>query len=109
MFGFPLVPVVAGLAILAVILVMATVARMYRKVGPHEALIIYGMGGTRIVNGSGAVIFPTIQTCKELSLGLMSFDVAPQQSIYTQQGGARPVAAVAQTKGKSTRPPLRPP
>jgi flotillin len=101
MFGFPLVPVVAGLAILAVILVMATVARMYRKVGPHEALIIYGMGGTRIVKGSGAVIFPMIQTCKELSLELMSFDVAPQQSLYTQQGVAVTVEAVAQIKVKS--------
>ena len=101
MFGFPLVPVVAGLAILAVILVMTTVARMYRKVGPHEALIIYGMGGTRIVKGSGAVIFPMIQTCKELSLELMSFDVAPQQSLYTQQGVAVTVEAVAQIKVKS--------
>src|SRR5712691_8347175 len=101
MFGFPLVPVVAGLAILAVILVMATVARMYRKVGPHEALIIYGMGGTRIVKGSGAVIFPMIQTCKELSLELMSFDVAPQQSLYTNQGVAVTVEAVAQLKVKS--------
>src|SRR6202140_1679478 len=101
MFGFPLVPVVAGLAILAVILVMATVAKMYRKVGPHEALIIYGMGGTRIVKGSGAVIFPMIQTCKELSLELMSFDVAPQQSLYTQQGVAVTVEAVAQIKVKS--------
>ncbi|HEX7698317.1 MAG TPA: SPFH domain-containing protein [Candidatus Acidoferrum sp.] len=101
MFGFPLVPVVAGLAVLAVILVMATVARMYRKVGPHEALIIYGMGGTRIVKGSGAVIFPMIQTCKELSLELMSFDVAPQQSLYTQQGVAVTVEAVAQIKVKS--------
>jgi flotillin len=101
MFGFPLVPVVAGLAILAVILVMATIARMYRKVGPHEALIIYGMGGTRIVKGSGAVIFPMIQTCKELSLELMSFDVAPQQSLYTQQGVAVTVEAVAQIKVKS--------
>jgi flotillin len=101
MFGFPLIPVVAGLAVLAVILVMATVARMYRKVGPHEALIIYGMGGTRIVKGSGAVIFPMIQTCKELSLELMSFDVAPQQSLYTQQGVAVTVEAVAQIKVKS--------
>jgi flotillin len=101
MFGFPLVPVVAGLAVLAVMLVMATVARMYRKVGPHEALIIYGMGGTRIVKGSGAVIFPMIQTCKELSLELMSFDVAPQQSLYTQQGVAVTVEAVAQIKVKS--------
>src|SRR5437660_4773626 len=101
MFGFPLVPVVAGLAILAVILVMATVARMYRKVCPHEALIIYGMGGTRIVKGSGAVIFPMIQTGKELSLELMSFDVAPQQSLYTNQGVAVTVEAVAQIKVKS--------
>jgi flotillin len=101
MFGFPLIPVVAGLAVLAVILVMGTVARMYRKVGPHEALIIYGMGGTRIVKGSGAVIFPMIQTCKELSLELMSFDVAPQQSLYTQQGVAVTVEAVAQIKVKS--------
>jgi flotillin len=101
MWGFPLVPVVAGLAVLGVILVMATVARMYRKVGPHEALIIYGMGGTRIVKGSGAVIFPMIQTCKELSLELMSFDVAPQQSLYTQQGVAVTVEAVAQIKVKS--------
>ncbi len=101
MWGFPLIPVVAGLSVLAVILVMATVARMYRKVGPHEALIIYGMGGTRIVKGSGAVIFPMIQTCKELSLELMSFDVAPQQSLYTQQGVAVTVEAVAQIKVKS--------
>src|SRR5437773_6033796 len=74
---------------------------MYRKVSPHEALIIYGMGGTRIVKGSGAVIFPMIQTCKELSLELMSFDVAPQQSLYTQPGVAVTVEAVAQIKVKS--------
>src|SRR6202035_3183740 len=51
--------------------------------------------GTRIVKGSGAVIFPMIQTCKELSLKLMSFDVAPQQSLYTQQRVAVTVEAVA--------------
>src|SRR3989442_14422401 len=101
MFGFPLVPVVAGLAILAVILVMATVARMYRKVGPHEALIIYGMGGTRIVKGSGAVIFPMIQTCKEMSRELMSFDAAPPHSLYTQQGVAVTAEGVSPMKGES--------
>src|SRR2546429_5441750 len=101
MFGFPLVPVVAGLAILAVILVMATVARMYRKVGPHEALIIYGMGGTRIVKGSGAVIFPMIQRCKELSVELMLFDVGPHQSLYTQHGVAGIVEDVGQIQVKS--------
>jgi flotillin len=42
-----------------------------------------------------------VQMCKELSLELMSFDVAPQQSLYTQQGVAVTVEAVAQIKVKS--------
>ena len=41
-----------------------------------------------------------IQTCKELSLELMSFDVAPQQNLYTNQGVAVTVEAVAQIKVK---------
>jgi len=102
MFGFPLVPVIAGIAVLAVLMIMTTLARMYRKVGPHEALIIYGTGSeARIVKGSGTIIWPMVQTCRELSLELMSFDVAPQQSLYTQQGVAVTVEAVAQIKVKS--------
>ncbi len=93
---------IAGLAVLAVLLIMITLAKMYRKVGPHEALIIYGTGSeARIVKGSGTIIWPMVQTCKHLSLELMSFDVAPQQSLYTQQGVAVTVEAVAQLKVKS--------
>ena len=102
MFGFPVIPMIAGLAVLAVLLIMITLAKMYRKVGPHEALIIYGTGSeARIVKGSGTIIWPMVQTCRELSLELMSFDVAPQQSLYTQQGVAVTVEAVAQIKVKS--------
>jgi flotillin len=102
MHGYPLVPVVAGLLVLAIIMIMMTLAKMYRKAGPHEALIIYGTGSeARIVKGSGTIIWPMLQTCKELSLELMSFDVAPQQSLYTQQGVAVTVEAVAQIKVKS--------
>src|ERR1700719_2987022 len=102
MFGFPVIHMIAGLAVLAVLLIMITLAKMYRKVGPHEALIIYGTGSeARIVKGSGTIIWPMLQTCKELSLELMSFDVAPQQSLYTQQGVAVTVEAVAQIKVKS--------
>jgi flotillin len=43
--------VLAGLAVVAVILLMGLVARMYRKAGPHEALIVYGFRGTRIIKG----------------------------------------------------------
>jgi flotillin len=102
MFGFPVIPMIAGFAVLAVLLIMITLAKMYRKVGPHEALIIYGTGSeARIVKGSGTIIWPMVQTCRELSLELMSFDVAPQQSLYTQQGVAVTVEAVAQIKVKS--------
>src|SRR6202022_879813 len=83
------------------LLLVATVAKMFRKAGPHEALIVYGMRGTRIVKGGGTVIFPMVETCRELSLELMSFDVAPQQSLYSNQGVAVTVEAVAQLKVKS--------
>src|SRR5277367_3981843 len=93
--------IIAGSIVLVLIVVMATVAKMFRKAGPHEALIIYGMRGTRIVKGGGTIIFPMVEMCKELSLELMSFDVAPQQSLYTNQGVAVTVEAVAQLKVKS--------
>jgi len=91
----------AGLLVLVVMFLMAMFARLYRKAGPHEALVVYGFRGTRIVKGHGTVIFPMIESCHELSLQLMSFDVAPQQDLYTKQGVAVTVEAVAQIKVKS--------
>src|SRR3978361_1745598 len=93
--------IIAGLAVLGFLLLMIMVVRFYRKAGPHEALIVYGFGGTRVVKGHGAIVFPMVQVCRELSLELMSFDVAPQQDLYTKQGVAVTVEAVAQIKVKS--------
>ena len=90
-----------GLMLLALIFLMAMFARLFRKAGPHEALIVYGFRGTRIVKGRGTVIFPMVETVRGLSLELMSFDVAPQQDLYTRQGVAVTVEAVAQIKVKS--------
>ncbi|MDZ4797467.1 MAG: SPFH domain-containing protein [Bryobacteraceae bacterium] len=95
------VVVVAGLMVLTVILVMAMFANLYRKAGPHEALVVYGFRGTRIVKGRGVVIFPVVENYKMLSLELMSFDVAPEKDVYTRQGVAVTVEAVAQIKVKS--------
>ena len=97
----PSVFVIAGLMVLAVLLLMSVLAKLYRKAGPHEALIVYGFRGTRIIKGHGTVIFPMVETCRGLSLELMSFDVAPQQDLYTRQGVAVTVEAVAQIKVKS--------
>src|SRR5215472_6085887 len=97
------VVVIGGLAVLAIFLIFAVFARLYRKAGPHEALIVYGLRGTRVIVGGGAVVTPMVETCRGLSLELMSFDVAPQQDLYTKQGVAVTVEAVAQIKVKSDR------
>src|SRR5437763_4819240 len=93
--------VIAGLMVLTGLFLMTMFARLYRKAGPHEALIVYGFRGTRIVKGRGTVIFPMVENYRELSLQLMSFDVTPQQDLYTKQGVAVTVEAVAQIKVKS--------
>jgi len=90
-----------GLGILVVIFIISMWASLYRKVGPHEALIVYGWRGTRIIKGHGALIAPMFENCRGLSLELMSFDVAPKQDLYTKQGVAVTVEAVAQIKVKS--------
>jgi flotillin len=102
MFGMAIeIWVIVGLMVLAVMLLMSMLAKLYRKAGPHEALVVYGFRGTRVVKGHGTVIFPMIENCRGLSLELMSFDVAPQQDLYTKQGVAVTVEAVAQIKVKS--------
>ena len=99
--------VIGVVAVLVLLLAMSTLASLFRKAGPHEALIVYGLRGTRIVKGHGTVIVPMIETFRQLSLQLMSFDVAPQQDLYTKQGVAVTVEAVAQIKVKK-RPGIDP-
>ncbi|MGH9613324.1 MAG: flotillin family protein [Bryobacteraceae bacterium] len=87
--------------VLTVALLGSFLASLYRKAGPHEALVVFGFRGTRIVKGHGTVIFPMVESFRQLSLELMSFDVAPAQDLYTKQGVAVTVEAVAQIKVKS--------
>jgi flotillin len=92
---------VVVIAVAAVVLMMWTVGALFRRVGPNRALIVYGWGGTHIVTGGGRVVWPLFQSFQELSLELMSFDVAPEQELYTSQGVAVAVEAVSQIKVKS--------
>jgi flotillin len=93
--------VITGALIAGVLALMTIVTKMYRIAGPNQALVVTGFRGTRIVNGGGTVVLPLVEVSKELSLELMSFDVAPQQDLYTKQGVAVTVEAVAQIKVKS--------
>lgn len=91
--------------IVAVVLVLlfltVTIGTLFRRVGPNRALIVFGWGGTHILTGGGKVVWPLVQSYRELSLELMSFDVAPEQDLYTSQGVAVNVEAVAQLKVRS--------
>src|SRR5581483_3628402 len=99
--------IIAVVVAFVFVLVLSLVVRMFRKVGPNQALIVYGWGGTRVVTGGGALTLPVVQSARELSLELMSFDVAPQQDLYTRQGVAVNVEAVAQIKVRSDATSIR--
>ncbi|HEX7190299.1 MAG TPA: flotillin family protein, partial [Thermoanaerobaculia bacterium] len=98
----PTGPVIIAVASVAAFLIaMSIIASWFRKVGPNQALIVFGFRGTRVIKGHGTVVLPMLEHAHELSLELMSFDVAPQQDMYTKQGVAVTVEAVAQIKVKS--------
>ena len=78
-----------------------TVGRLLSKVGPNQALIVYGAGGTKVITGGSHFVLPLYQRAQDFSLELMSFDVAPSQDLYTTQGVAVNVEAVTQIKVRS--------
>src|SRR5215212_116262 len=92
--------VVVGLVVV-VLAALALLASMYHKVGPNQALIVYGLGGTKVVKGGGAVVWPLIQSSRGLSLKLMGSEVAPTRDLYTSQGSPFTAEAVTQIKVKS--------
>src|SRR3954451_21711863 len=94
--------IIIGL-VFVVLALIVMFSSMLRKVGPNEAMIVYGFGlrEPRVVKGGGTFVWPMVQSTRSLSLELMSFDVAPTQDLYTKQGVAVTVEAVAQIKVKS--------
>jgi len=101
LWGIPVWVFIGAAAALVILIGMSMIANLYRKAAPNEALVVYGFRKPRIVVGGGTVILPVIENYRTLSLELMSFDVAPQQDLYTNQGVAVTVEAVAQIKVKS--------
>ena len=93
--------VISAAVVFATAFVLLVITRMYRIVGPNTALVVAGMRGMRTIKGGGTIVLPLLEQARELSLELMSFDVAPSQDNYTKQGVAVTVEAVAQIKVKS--------
>jgi flotillin len=103
------------IGVLFAIAVFYILARLlYKKVGPDEALIVYGRRqmfgdkvrdekgaaeGFRIVRGGGTFVFPATEQYRILSLRMMTLDI-DLQHVYTSQGIPINVKAVAQVKIK---------
>jgi len=96
--------IIVGLAILATLALVVLMGKMFRKAGPNEAIIVYGFRKPRVIKAGAAVIFPVVETYRELTLELMSFDVAPQQDLYTKQGVAVTVEGAGGAAGCGDRP-----
>ena len=94
-----------GIGVVVLIIVILMLFRiggtLLRKVGPNQALIVYGQGGTKVITGGAHFVIPLYQRAQEFPLELMSFDVAPPQDLYTSQGVAVNVEAVTQIKVRS--------
>src|SRR6266480_3633562 len=98
-------PLLIPAGIVGLLIIFLLCFRIYgsllRKVGPNQALIVYGKGGTKVITGGAEFVIPLLQRAQEFSLELMSFDVAPRQALYTGQGVAVNVEAVTQIKVRS--------
>src|SRR5438270_2368956 len=95
---------IIGIVVVAVVVVfilIQTYGRLLRKVGPNQALIVYGAGGTKLITDGSKLVIPLTQRADVFPLELMSFDVAPRQDLYTSQGVAVNVEAVTQIKVRS--------
>src|SRR5579883_2573358 len=98
---FELLGIGVAALVVVVIILLRIVGGLLRKVGPNQALIVYGAGGTKVITGGSHFVLPLYQRAQDFSLELMSFDVAPRQALYTTQGVAVNVEAVTQIKVRS--------
>jgi flotillin len=93
--------------VIVVFVILRVAAGFLRKVGPNQALIVYGARGTHVITGGSKFVIPMYERSQEFSLELMSFDVAPRQVLYTTQGVAVNVEAVTQIKVRSDQESIR--
>src|SRR5947209_14334741 len=94
----PITLLIAGVVALVIVVfvLLQVVGRLLRKVGPNQALLVYGAGGTSAITGGSHFVVPLYQRAQDFSLELMSFDLAPSQDLYTTQGVAVSVEAVSE-------------
>jgi flotillin len=70
---------------LSLFLLMITLAKRFRKVGPNEAMIIYGMSPPKVIFHGGALVWPMVQRAEVISLEAHTIDLCSPE-VYTEEG-----------------------
>jgi flotillin len=91
--------------VVVILIIVFSLLRLFfswlHKVGPNQALIVSHHNKVEVITGGSKFVNHLTERWQELSLELMSFDVAPPQDLYTTQGVAVNVEAVTQIKVRS--------
>jgi flotillin len=104
MSGFIILLIVVVAFVLLILAAISALGQRYVKVGPNQALIVYGRRKfPDVLTGGGKLVVPIFERAQNFSLELMSFDVAPQQNLYTNQGVSVLVEAVTQLKVRNDK------
>ncbi len=90
--------IVIAVIVIGLVALVSILGTLYRKVGPNQALIVYGRGGTKVVVGGGTVVLPLFQSSQIFSLEAIGFDLVPHSALFSQQGLPVNIEAVVQLK-----------
>jgi flotillin len=101
MNGVLIVTIVVVVLLIVIFSLLRLCVSWLHKVGPNQALIISHHNKVEVITGGSKLVNHLTTRWQELSLELMSFDVAPSQDLYTTQGVAVNVEAVTQIKVRS--------
>lgn len=69
-----------------------------KKVGPHQALLVYGPKGTRVVSGGSIFVNPLTSHVRLFPLGIRSFAIQPLHPFYTREGISLAIEGIAQLR-----------
>jgi flotillin len=88
---------VAFLAFLVGVLLIVGI----KKVGPHQALLVYGPKGTKVVSGGSTFVNPLTSQMRLFSLGVRSFLLQPPHPFYTKEGISLAIEAMTYLRVRS--------
>lgn len=103
----PVIVIGAIVGLLVIFIALgATWAKRYVKVGPHEAMIIAGKGGQKVIIGGAMFVMPVLYKMFKLDLQAHKVDVS-RKNIYTKERIPINVDAVLVYKVKGDEPSVK--